>query len=209
MLRPWLFPVLMSGGLAALSPAVEPAIHFSEPLCIAQGFTRVSSFSTADLPPGKLRVAVTPATLAQAEVVELDPGHGALHVRAKTPGRGELHLFDANQREVAHSQVQVIAMASTTTKSISDERTLADGSVIFHGELILTPYVPGLDLRFNCTGASNTIPDGLREWWVASETFNQTPAGTGWIPFRMLRAPRATWVPYAFTMYQDGEQVTF
>lgn len=192
-----------------MSPAVEPAIHLSDPLCIAENFTRVSPFSTADLPSGAMRVVITPDTLAKAEVIEQKPGHCTLHVQAKTPGRGELHLFDANQREVAHSQVQVISMASTTSKSINNERTLTDGSVILHGELIMTPCVPGLDLRFNCTGASNTLSDGLREWWVASETFTRTPAGTGWIPFRMLRAPKATWVPYAFTVYQDGEQVTF
>ena len=185
---PWRLASLLWVAGMVLGTAAEPLMHLSDPLCIAQSFTRVSPLADLDKLPGSLRVALIPAGLAQAEIVEVSPGHRALHLRAKTLGSGELRLFDANQREVAHSQVQVVSMATTTTKWIADERTLADGSVIFHGELIMTPYVPGLDLRFTCLSSDNTVPDGLREWWAASETFTRTPAGTAWISFRMVRA---------------------
>jgi hypothetical protein len=204
----WLVSLLLmaAGGAWAVEPA--PVIRLSDPYCITRGFARVSTIATGTYDAATLTASLVPAGLATLAVRVIDAGHLELTLQALEPGNGFLQLQGPLQREVARTRLQVVSLASTATKSISWDRKLADGRIVFGMWLVMQPYVPGLDVHFVCTGDHNSVPDGLREQWAATETCLQSPAlGVGRLRFRTVLDPAGKWVPYTISLYQDGEEV--
>lgn len=202
-----LLPGLAWLALATL-PAAEEAIRLQDPLCVMTTFIRHTLVATGSMPAGELTAAITPPAWGRVVARAADPTHLDLAITATQGGDGVLTLRHPTRGEVASTRVRVVRVASTAVSGISSEATLADGSVVFQGELVLTPHVPGLDLRFISLGKGNTVQDGHDEWWVSTDQFTQVPVtGSSWIPFRIVRPPRGKWVPYTSTLYQEGEQV--
>jgi hypothetical protein len=204
----WLVGLLLMAAGGAWAEDAAPVIRLSDPYCITRGFARVSTIPTGTYDAATLTASLVPAGLATLAVRVIDAGHLELTLQALEPGNGFLQLQGPQQREVARTRVQVVSLASTATKSISRDRELADGRLVFGMWLVMRPYVPGLDVHLTCTGDHNSIPDGLREQWAATETCQQAPAlGLGRLRFRMVREAAGEWVPYTISLYQDGEEV--
>lgn len=199
-----LFPAL----LTASEPAPE-AWRLPEPLCCSKDYQRRAVVGTGEVPASEITIQAQPAELLTASAKALDAGRLEIRLQAKGPGTGSIELLDARRTVRLRRQVQVVAMTTDCEKHISTEYSLPDGTEIFKGQLILTPHVAGLDVRFTCLSSKVTVPDGLAERWIASETFTPSPdGGTSETSFRMVRQPGARWVPFTYIIYQDGEQVS-
>jgi hypothetical protein len=198
-----LLPVL----LAASEPTPE-AWHLSEPLCCTTDYQRRAVVGTGDLPAGEITIEAQPAGLLTATVTALDAGRVEIHLQAKRSGQGSIALLDAGRTVRLRRTVQVVSMTTDCEKHISTEYSLPDGTAVFKGQLILSPHVAGLDVRFACLSNQVTVPDGLSERWIASETFTPSPSGdSSETSFRMVRQPGGRWVPFSYILYQDGEQI--
>jgi hypothetical protein len=194
--------------LGCLTAQESPAIRVADPLCLTRKDPRTARIPTGDIPAATLSVAWTPVSLATITSRVVDAGHIELTLQANEPGDGILRFLDPAQKEVARTRLQVVSIRSTATKSISSERDLPDGRVIFDLWLVMQPYVPGLDIAFCLDGKRNTLPDGLRSQWAATETCIQTQSnGAGRLKFRIVRDAKGKWVPYKYTLYQNGEEV--
>lgn len=164
---------------------------------------------TGEVAAAGLTVRVLPATTLSASCRALDAHRLEIRLQALAPGRGTLELLDARQAVRLRRNVQVMTVSSDSEKHISTEEHRADGSAVFIGQIIISPYLPGLDLRFACLTPQVQVPDGLGERWVASETFTPSPAGdSAQTTFRMIREAGARYVPFTYILYQDGEQVS-
>ncbi len=189
--------------------ATAPPLHLPAQVCCSTDYARRLVVDTAALDAHTLTVAFAPAAMFNATTRVLDQRHLEIRLRAATLGHGELTLRDAAQAVVGHALVQVVVVHTNASKYIGSEGGLPDGSVIFGGELILAPYVAGLDVRFVSVHGEVTVPDGLCERWTASETFVRVPStGNGQLGFRMVRPAQSKWVPYTYFIYQDGEQLS-
>jgi len=191
---------------AGISAHAADTLTLANPLCVGSTFVRRTIVpSEADL-----RAAIQPEGWAQVAVRRLSPAtvEVAITVAKGSQGQATLTLTGSDGHTVASTPVQLVTLTSTAVSGINSEVKLADGADVFLGELVLSPHVPGLDLRFVSLGKGNTVQDGRPEWWVASETFTPIPlTGASWTPFRIVRAPKAKWVPYTAALYQNGEQV--
>jgi hypothetical protein len=164
---------------------------------------------TGQVAAGEITVQTQPEGLLTASCLALDAGRIELRLQATGPGRGSIELLDGRKMVRLRRQVQVVSLTTDSTKTISTEYSLPDGTAVFKGQLILTPHLPGLDVRFACLSTTVTVADGLSERWMASETFTPSPTGdSSQTSFRMFRQPGARWVPFAFNLYQDGEQIS-
>lgn len=198
-----LLPVL----LAASEPAPE-AWRLPEPVCCTKDYQRRTVIGTGDVAASEVTVQALPADLLTASCHVLDAGRLELRLQAKGPGRGTVELLDGRKTVRLRRQVQVVSMTTDCEKHISTEYTLPDGTDVFKGQLILSPHVAGLDVRFACLSTKVTVADGLSERWIASETFTPSPTGdTSETSFRMFRQPGNRWVPFTYVLYQDGEQI--
>lgn len=192
-------------GLAAQE---SPQIRVADPLCLTRKHPRTALIPTGNIPAASLSVAWSPTSLAKISSRVVDPGHLELTLQANEPGNGMLQFNDPAGKAVARTRLQVVSISSTATKSISSERDLPDGRVIFDLWLVMQPYVPGLDIAFCLDGKRNTLPDGLRSQWVATETCLQADSnGAARMKFRIVRDANGKWVPYIYTLYQNGEEV--
>ena len=196
-------------GAWAAETATAPPLLLPAQVCCATDYARRLVVDTAALDARTLTMAVAPAAMFTATASAPDPRHLEIRLRATTLGHGELTLRDAAQAVVGHALVQVVAVHTNSSRYIASEGSLPDGSIIFGGELILAPYVAGLEVRFISVHREVTVPDGLGERWTASETFVRVPStGNGQLGFRMVMPARSKWVPYTYVVYQDGEQVS-
>lgn len=196
---------LLLAALGTAAGAVESP-RLPDPLCVTPTFVRRTQvISATDLtatvePPAWAQVVAKRCADNRWEVV--------LTVAKTSRGQALLTLRGADGAAVATTHLQVVTLTSTATSGINGELTLADKSMVFAGELVLQPHVPGLEVRFVNLSKDNTGPDGRPEWWAASETFTPIPVtGGSWTPFRIVRAPNAKWTPYSAALYQGTEQV--
>lgn len=205
MIHVLLLVAVLGGPLAAVE-GLAPLIP--ELICCSRECPRTVEVRDAanDLTGASLRVA--PATLLKPSVRVVNAHHLILSLEMLANGSGTVELLDARSTVIARSRIQVVDLATNVAKGIGNEATLADGSEVFVGDIIMRPYVPGLDIRFVSIGKQVTVPDGLHEWWIASEAFTPTPStGNAHVGFRMVRAPGQKWVPFTYLIYQDGVQV--
>lgn len=199
-----LLPVL----LAASEPTPE-AWRLPEPVCCTTEYQRRTVIGTGDVAASTVTVQTMPADLLTASCHVLDAGRLELRLQARKPGRGTIELLDGRTTVRLRRQVQVVGMTTDCEKHISTEYTLPDGTDVFKGQLILSPHVAGLDVRFACLSTKVTVADGLPERWIASETFTPRASGdTSETSFRMFRQPGNRWVPFTYILYQDGEQIS-
>lgn len=198
-----LLPLLLAASAIA---AAEPW-SLPEPLCCSQGFRRRAEIATGAVPAATVQLRLTPAERFAGTLRPLDADRLELRLEAQAPGRGQLELLDAAGTVRLRRAIQVVALGTDSEKTIRTESRLPDGSTVFGGNLLLRPHQPGLDVRFVCLSRQVTVPDGLGERWIASETF--APDGEGSrTSFRMVREPGARWVPFTYILYQDGEQIS-
>ncbi len=200
--------VILALSGARLVAQESAQIRVADPLCLTRVDPRTALIPTGDIPAASLRVAWSPVSLATITSRVVDPGHLELTLQAKEPGDGILQFLDLAGKDVARTRLQVVSIRSTATKGISAERDLPDGRTIFDLWLVMQPYVPGLDIAFCLDGKGNTLPDGLRSQWVATESCPQIECnGAARMKFRIVRDANAKWVPYTYTLYQNGEEV--
>lgn len=198
-----LFPVLL-----AATEASPEAWRLPEPVCCTTDYRRRAVVGTGDLPAGEITIEAQPVELLTATVTALDAGRVEIRLQAKGSGRGSIALLDARKTVRLRRAVQIVSMTTDCEQHISTEYSLPDGTAVFKGQLILSPHVAGLDVRFACLSNQVTVPDGLAERWIASETFTPSPSGdTSETSFRMIRQPGGRWVPFSYILYQDGEQI--
>jgi hypothetical protein len=204
--------------LNAVEPAVEagaagattkPQLQASSPtLYCAQDFTR-RVLVNIHTPVSGISVRTTPDKRFAATVRRIDDAQVEIGLRALAIGFGTMELVGPDQVVLRRWQLQEVLLTTNSKESINHFGTLPDGSDIFGGELILKPYVTGLDVRFVCDSKTVTMMDGINERWIASATFTPTPStGNAITSFRMVRPPKTKWVPFTYIMYQDGEQVS-
>lgn len=200
-----LLPVL----IAASADTPPPAWSLPEPLCCSQGYERRAVVATGDADAAGISVRVQPAGTLAASCRALDAARVEIRLQAKAPGAGTIELLDAAHAVRLRRAVQVVAISSDSERHIATEGTRPDGSTVMTGQIIITPYQPGLEVRFACLSPRVTVPDGLAERWIASETFTpDAGGGSAQTTFRMVREPGARWVPFTYILYQDGEQIS-
>jgi hypothetical protein len=195
-------------GLLALAgslAAAELPIRLPDPLCCTTDYERRLLITVAE--PG-LEVRLDPPAVASASLRSATGGW-ELRLQAAGESTGMLELVGRDRQIRARTRIQPVAIRSDCEKRINTEGKAADGAVIFYGTLFLKPHVPGLDIRFACLGRDMRLPDGLSERWIASETFTPDPgSGASATAFRFLREPQGRWVPFAYVLYQGGEQIS-
>lgn len=200
--------IIVSAVLTAAEPAPE-AWAVPEPLCCSQGYERRVLVGTGELAAAGVTVRVLPATMLAATSRALDAHRLEIRLRAVAPGQGTFELVDAGQIVRLRRQVQVMTLTTDSEKHIATEERRPDGSVVFTGQLILRPYLPGLDVCFACLNPRVKVPDGLGSSWIASETFTPNAAGdSAQTTFRMIREPGGRYVPFTYILYQAGEQIS-
>jgi hypothetical protein len=172
-----------------------------------------------DVPATGLTLRTTPDNAFETSVKIISPKQAEIRLRALKPGHGTMELRgpkrDAQGQIIGteavvlrHWDLQVVEINTNIFKTISPVATLPDGSDVFGGEIILSPHVPGIDIRFICLNSQVIVVDGMGERWCASETFTRIPAtGNSMTSFRMVRPKNAQWVPFTCLLYQDGEQL--
>jgi hypothetical protein len=132
-----------------------------------------------------------------------------LRLSANGPGHGTLALLDPGGAVLADSQVQVITVSTNATRAIGADGKLPDGSTRYAGELVIQPYVRGVDVRVFTLANGVTTSGGLPDLWIASETFLPTPStGGAIVSFHLVLAPESKYTPFAWVAYQDGEQIS-
>lgn len=173
-----------------------------------------------DVPTTGLTLHTTPETLFEASLKMVSPKQSEIRLRALKPGHGTMELRgskrDAQGQIVGteavvlrHWDLQVVNILSNSNTSITYVGGLPDESQIYEGELILSPHVPGIDVRFVCINPRVAVVDGLSERWFASETFTRTPAtGDSLTSFRMVLKKDGGSLPYTWILYQNGEQIS-
>jgi hypothetical protein len=179
-----------------------------------------------DVSNKEIQVRTTPEDLFETTCTIISPKQVEIRVRALKPGHGTLEIINSpalglekengvpsRNHDAASvlyfAYLQVLKIQTNASKSINQVGNLPDGSDIFEGELVLTPYVPGIDVRFICLKPRNTVIDGMGERWVASETFTPVLAtGHALTSFRMVRPKGEKWVPYSYILYHQGEQIS-
>ena len=195
------------------SSAPAASAPLSPMLYCTQGYSRKTVVDLRTLGPDAvpavgISVRVSPMDRFIANVRVVNESQLELRVNAQGPGAGTLELLGAKQTVLRRYRVQEVSLTTNVREAIGSVGSLPDGSAIFGGEMILRPYVTGLDIRFICLSREVTVTDGLGERWMASESFTPTPStGNGITSFRMVRAPHAEWVPFSCMLYQDGEQI--
>ena len=219
MIRPWLLMTfslfcLFGAETADIKPSVLPTTLY----CTVDYARR--ALVDIDVPKNGLIVRTTPDKLFETSIKIISPKQVEIRLRALNAGHGTLELVESpiddqgkaigvELNVLRRCDLQVIKISPNTIKYIAGVDTLPDGSEVFEGELVLLPYVPGIDVRFICLKPRNTVLDGLGERWIASETFTPTPStGNGIISFRMVRPKEDKWVPYSWVSYQNGEQLS-
>lgn len=197
---------LLAGALAGAEPGPWQA---PDPVCCTPTFQRRLVVGTGDCPAPTVTAVVAPSSLLQATTRALDDRRLELHLRALGPGQGTLELRDAAGTVRLRRAVQVMRISTDSDRHIAAVGTRPDGSTLFGGQIIIAPYVPGLDVRFACLNGQVLVPDGLSERWIASETFTPNADGSSaQTSFRMLQAPGGRYVPFTYILYQDGEQIS-
>lgn len=218
----FLFPVLLfSASLCAaqdsstnLKPPASPVTLY----CTDEYDRRV--LVDIDVPATGLTLRTMPDKAFEASVKIISPKQAEIRLRALIQGNGTMELC-GRQRDtlgqtvgteavtIRHWDLQVVNVMPNSNTSISHVGTLPDGSNIFEGEFILSPHVPGIDIRFVCLNPLITVADGLGERWFASETFTRTPStGDSLTSFRMIQKKSDESVPYTWILYQNGEQIS-
>lgn len=162
----------------------------------------------------------TPEKAFETSVKIINSKQAEIRLRALIQGHGTMELSGVQRdalRQTAgaeavvlrHWDLQAVNIMPNSNTSISHVGTLPDGSNIYEGELILSPHVPGIDIRFVCLNPRITVADGLGERWFASETFTRTPStGDSLTSFRMIEKKGDESVPYTWILYQYGEQIS-
>lgn len=197
--------LLVIAAIAAV--AAEPAIRLPSTLWCVKGYERRLQIDLVGRSAEGLAVRADPASAVAATL--RPAGAGRLELRLSASAESAVELVDADRRSLARAAVRLIAISTDAARSISSDERLPDGSDVFFGQIILTPYALGLDVRFACLSGQVTVPDGLAERWIASETFVPSPSGdSAQTTFRMVRQPGAKWVPFTYVIYQDGEQIS-
>ena len=173
-----------------------------------------------DVPTTGLTLRTTPETMFEVSLKIVSPKQAEIRLRALKPGNGTMELRgpkrDARGQIVGteavvlrHWDLQVVNILSNSNTSITYVGGLPDESQIYEGELILSPHVPGIDVRFVCINPRVAVVDGLSERWFASETFTRTSAtGDSLTSFRMVLKKDGGSLPYTWILYQNGEQVS-
>jgi hypothetical protein len=219
MIRPWLLMTLSLAYLIGAEPAdIKPHVLPTTLYCTVDYARR--ALVDIDVPKNGLSIRTTPDKLFDASLKVISPKQVEIRLRALNAGHGTLELVESTVDDqgkaigvelnvLRRCDLQVIKISPNTIKWISHVDTLPDGSEVFEGELVLRPYVPGIDVRFMCLKPRNTVLDGLGERWIASETFTPIPStGNGITSFRMVRPKEEKWVPYGYVSYQNGEQIS-
>lgn len=191
---------------AAAAAAADLALPAT--LCCTADFERSLTVATGAEPSSAVTLQVEPEGLVRSALRTPDAQHLEIRMQALHDGRGRLVLRGGDGARLAACDLQVMAITTDCERSIGTQANLPDGSAIFVGQIILRPHVPGLDIRFACLSQQVTVLDGLAERMIASETFTPMPDGSSQTTFRMLRAPKAKWVPFTYIIYQDGEQIS-
>lgn len=173
-----------------------------------------------DVPTTGLTLRTTPEMSFEAALKIVSSKQAEIHLRALKPGHGTMELCgpkrDAQGQIIGtevvvlrHWDLQVVNILSNSNTSITYVGDLPGESQIYEGELILSPHVPGIDVRFVCINPRVAVVDGLSERWFASETFTRTSAtGDSLTSFRMVLKKDGGSLPYTWILYQNGEQVS-
>ena len=173
-----------------------------------------------DVPTSGFTLRTTPETSFEVSLKIVSPQQAEIRLRALKPGHGTMELRGPNRDAqghivgleavvIRHWDLQVVNILSNSNTSISYVGALPDESQIYEGELILSPHVPGIDVRFVCINPRVAVVDGLSERWFASETFTRTPAtGDSLTSFRMVLKKDGGPLPYTWILYQNGEQIS-
>jgi hypothetical protein len=193
-------------------PAAEmltaPMGGLPDPLCCTTDFIRQAVFDSGDVPAKDVTLRAEPADLLSLTTTVNDDRHVIVRLRATRPGRGSITFFGPGMTPMATRRVQVISFSTTVSEVIGVEGGFEDGSAVLGGEIIMSPYIRGLDLRFACLGRGVTVPDRMPESWTATETFVRSPStGNAHMRFRMVRPANGKWVPFTWILYQDGEPI--
>ncbi len=216
-----LFSALFSASLCAAQDAsinMKPQALPATLYCADEYDRRV--LVDIDVPATGLTLRTTPDNAFETSIKIISPKQAEIRLRALKPGHGTMELCgrqrDAMDQTVGTEAVvlrrwdlQVVNILSNSNTSITYVGDLPGESQIYEGELILSPHVPGIDVRFVCINPRVAVVDGLSERWFASETFTRTSAtGDSLTSFRMVLKKDGGSLPYTWILYQNGEQVS-
>ena len=161
-----------------------------------------------DVPATGLTLRTTPESSFEVSLKIVSPKQVEIRLRALKPGHGTMELRGPKRDTqgqivgteavvLRHWDLQVVNILSNSNTSITYVGGLPDESQIYEGELILSPHVPGIDVRFVCINPCVAVVDGLSERWFASETFTRTSAtGDSLTSFRMVLKKDGGSLPY-------------
>ncbi|GDY12111.1 hypothetical protein LBMAG53_09890 [Planctomycetota bacterium] len=188
---------------AETAPPVLPIQVYCAP-----GYARRVPLRPGFAVPQGATVRTIPADLLSATLT-LAGAAPELRLSARGPGHGTLTLLDPSGAVLAESRVQVVTFSTNASRAIGSDGKLHDGSTTYGGELVVLPYVRGIDVRVFTLANGVTTHGGLPDLWIASETFRPTPStGGAIVSFHLVLAPEGKYTPFAWVAYQDGEQIS-